>query len=142
MSEIATKERKGGGGRRGHKYMTQINNAIRFSETKNGNNRKSLTFTIGIDIVKKYRLLIGDSVDVLFDADDRIALIRRVQTGGYTVCGSGIPASDVIEGKYYRSIVKCSRYDGMPSTDMSVFVTDIEITDDGIMFKFPDSVNM
>ena len=102
-----------------------------------GDLSRQISFRISAALAKDARLLIGDRVDILFDAKDRIGLIKRVKTGGYKLTTNGMARSEIKEGGYYSCSVKMTHYSGMPMIEKSTDCESVNVKDEGIMFVFP-----
>lgn len=90
----------------------------------------ALTFRIRNDLLEKARFLNGDIVDVLFDPDQGIGLIRRNNDGAMTLhAGKSEPNSCRI------SITLRS---GMPAVKSTRACESVEVNNEGIMFTLPD----
>lgn len=111
-------------------------NGLLFSIDKAGKNseRSSIRFRIGTDLVKEYRLIAGDRVDVLFDPVDKTGLIKRVASGGWAV-GTSFKSKD--KNKVAPLTVKLMHKDGMPWIDASDDCSSVCVTHEGILFSFP-----
>jgi len=108
---------------------------ILFATDKRSKGDKGSLFCMRIGIpvktAKKARFVAGDKVEVLFDVADRVGLVRRVSSGGYTLCK---------HHENSRLTVKATYYPGMPTVSDSVGCLS-DVTDDGIVFMLPDSVS-
>lgn len=109
-------------------------------KSKNGSTRQALTIRLSADLAKEARLLIGDRVDVLFDKESGLGLVKRVQTGGYATTVAGMATSSVKPGAFYPTVVKLTYYDGMPFIAERHDCENVTVTNEGIMFTLPDSV--
>ena len=93
--------------------------------------RYAMRVAIHSTIAKKARLIKGDLVDVLFDEQAKVGLIKRVNDRGWKLT-NGHESS--------RLTVKISMKPGMPSIEKAAGCP-CEVTDEGIVFTLPDSVS-
>jgi hypothetical protein len=93
--------------------------------------RYAMRVAIHATIAKKARLIKGDLIDVLFDEQAKVGLIKRVNDRGWTLTSGSTCA---------RLTVKISMKPGMPSIEKAASCP-CEVTDEGIVFTLPDSVS-
>lgn len=74
----------------------------------------------------------GDKVDVLFDKENNAGLIRRVTSGGWTLSKTATSP---------RISIKFTWCPGLPTIASTGDCTDIQVTDEGIMFRFPEGTS-
>lgn len=91
----------------------------------------TMRFSISQNLTKKARFMPGDRVDVLIDREARMALIKRVSSGGW--------ALSYRTKSNERAMVQISWCVGLPSVKQSTACSDVQVTEDGIIFKLPDS---
>ena len=131
-----------GYGRRGNKTTK----SVRVGMTTNGllkdkSRREAITIRFTQDVARDARILPNDRVDILFDRENGLGLIKRINKGGYaaTIAG-GLKQADIKPGEYYAIIVKFTRYKGMPIFDEPDECENVTITDEGILFALPPTV--
>lgn len=91
----------------------------------------TMRFSISQQLTKKARFMPGDRVDVLIDREARLVLIKRVSSGGW--------ALSYRTKSNERAMVQISWCEGLPSVKRSTACSDVQVTEDGIIFKLPDS---
>jgi hypothetical protein len=91
-----------------------------------------MRFSLSPEIIAKARFMPGDKVDILFDQDARAGLIKRTSIGGWSL--SQTPASQ-------RFSIKLTWREGLPTIANTDGCTDVQVTDEGIIFKFPDGAS-
>jgi hypothetical protein len=106
-------------------------NTVKSHTTLSGDVVISSVFYIGIDIMKKARLILDDYVDVLISDCGRYGLIKRVTFGGRKISKSGNKITSC--GK-----ITMKKIDSMPIVK-SIKIIDHVVDDDGIMFDWPKS---
>jgi hypothetical protein len=94
--------------------------------------RTSLVFAIYPDLIKQARWQEGDRIDVLYDKSDRTGLLKRVPKGGYALTARGQQAHSAMQ-------VKFTWYEGMPYVDEASDVIEYTLTEEGILFSFPEN---
>jgi hypothetical protein len=129
-SEIATvRSRRRSGAR------TRTTANLVFTTTTTGTNggrvRSALVFAVYPDLMKQARWQANDRIDVLFDAEDRTGLLKRVTAGGYALT----PRGEKVGAAHQ---VKFTWYEGMPFIEEGAEVTDYSLTDEGVLFTFPE----
>lgn len=92
--------------------------------------RYTLRLDISADWAKQARLIMGDRVDILIDRESRKMMLKRVHNGGWKLARSGGNGNLKIQVRYVE---------GMPSVAVSESCTNVELTDDGVVFKVPKS---
>lgn len=100
-----------------------------------GRERVKYAMRIGIPshAAKEARLIKGDRVDILFDKEAGLGLVKRVNSGGWAVSAP--------HKKQAERLYVCATYTaGMPSVAKSVGCP-CEVTPDGIIFTLPDEVS-
>lgn len=109
---------------------------ITFATNRTGYKDKTNTYSMAIgisqSIAKLARIIPGDRVDILFDPEQRIGLIKRVNSGGWKLSGNPKGNSRL----YFR----VPWHQGMPSAKSTVGCLS-EIVADGIQFIFPDEIS-
>lgn len=108
-------------------------------KSKSGQPRPALRFRISKDLAQEARILPGDRVDVLIDTNERLGLVRRVNTGGYSASASGITADKIKAGDFYPLVTKITLYPGMPKVDETTECENITVSNEGIIFAIPDN---
>ena len=133
---------RGGYGRTGQKQ----NKSVRVGMTTNGlqkdkSRREAITIRFTQDVAREARILPNDRVDILFDRENGLGLIKRINKGGYaaTVAG-GLKHSELKQGEYYSIIVKFTRYKGMPLFGDPDECENVTVTNEGILFALPPTV--
>jgi hypothetical protein len=87
-----------------------------------------LNVRIDNETLKEARLILGDRLDVLFDKDARLGLIKRVKEGGWQLSKHGDKAARV----------RIMWAPGIPRTVEQVECTDVISSEaDGVMFAIP-----
>ena len=132
---------RGGYGRTGQKQ----NKSVRVGMTTNGlqkdkSRREAITIRFTQDVAREARILPNDRIDVFFDQENGLGLIKRINKGGYaaTIAG-GLKQAEIKQGEYYTIIVKFTRYKGMPFFDLSEDCENVTVTDEGILFALPST---
>ena len=98
------------------------------------NQKPQLILTIHDFLMKRLRWVGGDRVEVLIDIDNRKGLLRRTHDKGYILYASE-------RGSMTRSKVKATLPPNMLYDGKAMFsrpATEISITDEGVMFTFPE----
>lgn len=94
-----------------------------------GRNKKKATFAMVIrlskSIAKQARLIHGDKIDIAFDVENRMGLIRRVTASQWALSNNRI---------------QITIREGMPTTAERV-ACPAEVTPEGIQFILPDCVS-
>lgn len=132
---------RGGYGRTGQKQ----NKSVRIGMTTNGprkdkSRREAITIRFTQDVAREARILPNDRVDIMFDRENGLGLIKRINKGGYaaTIAG-GLKQTEVKPGQYYSIIVKFTHYKGMPFFNEPEECENVTITDEGVLFAMPPS---
>lgn len=99
---------------------------------KGGKQRTSVRVRIGEQFIKEARWQHGDRIEFLFDPDDGVGLLRRVKSGGYSLSRYNRGASYCIQATWYP---------GMPSVPRAAECDGVYVTDEGLMFRFPDETS-
>lgn len=118
------------GGRRPTYPMDEVTFAIDKGTSK-GVSCYALRIAVPKEIAKKARFIEGDTVDILFDKEERAGLIKRIIGKGWTLSKWKTSA---------RLTVKLRWNNGMPSVASCVSCP-CEITPDGIVFFLPECVS-
>lgn len=92
----------------------------------------SVRFSLSKEVIKKARFMPGDKVDVLFDKENSAGLIRRTTSGGWTLSQTTTSP---------RISIKFTWCPGLPTIASTGDCTDIQVTDEGIMFRFPEGTS-
>lgn len=93
----------------------------------------ALVVSISTSIAKKARFMLGDKVELLFDPEKRIGLLKRTNDGGWSLTSGG---KDIKSRMYF----KIQFVVGMPSVKQNTGCPS-EVTPEGIEFIFPDEVS-
>lgn len=108
----------------------RISKGVAISTISN-NDQSYLQIRIDNDTLKEARILLGDRLDLLFDKEGRLGLIKRVKDGGWMLTGKGETCA--------RFRVRWAA--GLPYTNSLVECSDVTadvVT--GIMFQLPEGV--
>lgn len=122
----------GGRGRRSGADITFATDITRSHRCSNPSPFYSVRFSLSKEVIKKARLLPGDKVDVLFDKENNAGLIRRTTSGGWALSKTKTSP---------RISVKFTWCPGLPTIASAGDCTDIQVTDEGIMFRFPEGTS-
>ena len=104
---------------------------------KDGTERMpQLIFVISADLMKEARLIFGDRIDVLFDKEARLGLIKRMSGndgGGWKLTPNG--------GNSKHGSVSISHRNAFPlPPKCGVECENVSVNDEGVLFIFPESV--
>jgi len=104
-------------------------NTIKGHTRKDGTSTLSCVFYIGMDIMKKARMIVGDRAEVLKSDCGGYGLIKRVNEGGVKVGMNGKA----------RNCAKISftKTGALPEVRNRVTVQNVVISDEGILFDWP-----
>ena len=97
----------------------------------NGKTRVALVFAIYPDLMKQARWQANDRIDVLFNAAEGTGLLKRITAGGYALTPRGEKAGAAHQ-------VKFTWYEGMPFIDRAAEIAQYTLTDEGVLFTFPE----
>jgi hypothetical protein len=109
----------------------RVKKGVALSTIRN-NDEAYLQVRVDNATLKESRIFAGDSLDVLFDKEGRLGLIRRVKEGGW---------------KLTNQTDTCARVrvrwaPGMPHTAEMVEIADVTCDEaEGIMFQLPEGVS-
>lgn len=92
----------------------------------------SVRFSLSAEIMKKARFMPGDKVDVLFDPENNAGLIQRTTSGGWSLSQTSTSP---------RISIKLTWRPGLPTIASTGCCTDIQVVDEGIMFRFPEATS-
>lgn len=95
----------------------------------NGERSYSLRFGVSMALLKEARIMEGDRVDLLFDEEARLGLIKRVTAGGWAV-GRRTSTSSKIT-------IQLTWAEGLPSVSGPSACESVSVTDEGILFVLP-----
>jgi len=127
VSELPTKSGFSAGRTKNYALMVSVRKS-----SKDG--RRSLSFTIGHETMKRARLQIGDRMD--FEMDDSSSLWRMFRVTG----SKGWALSNSGGGKTNPSVSILWR-EGLPNVKLGrEYLNDVTVDDDGIYFDFPSSL--
>jgi hypothetical protein len=140
-SYIAETKRAGSGGRsKGTKRNAElltVSSNLGAKSLVSGFQRRQITVRITEQLAKKARILPGDRLDLLFDKEANLGLIKRVVTGGYSATAAGVHQDKIVSGRFYNVVIKATHYEGMPMFPKSTDCENVTITDEGILFTMP-----
>ena len=85
---------------------------------------------VGINLIKKARLIDGDRVDVQMSQDGKYGLIKRVPSGGRALSRKHAKNTGKIAGAYNESL---------PWVNSIITLENVVIDDEGILFEWPAS---
>lgn len=108
--------------------------------SKNGDERKSIVIRLSTALAKEARILHGDRLDLLFDKDSRLGLLKRVNKGGYAASATGKKRDEIEPSKFYSVTMKLTYYPGMPIFKAYTECENVNISDEGILFDIPNDV--
>ena len=121
--------RRGSAGGSDVKFATDI---TRKHGKKDPSPIHSVRFSLSEEIIKKARFMPGDKVDVLFDKENNAGLIRRTTSGGWTLSQTTTSP---------RISIKFTWCPGLPTIASTGDCTNIQVTDEGITFRFPEGTS-
>lgn len=97
-----------------------------------------LRFTVKESLVKKARWQPGDRVDVLWDPEAKMGLMKRVKDGGFALSFKKDKKTGEYEPSGQVQFVYRSEM-GMPFVPGTHPIVQADVTDEGIMFELPAS---
>ncbi len=101
-----------------------------------GSGRKTfyaLRISLRKDVANKASMQKGDRVTIEFDQEKRLALIKKVDFGGWTLQGSGKPGSE-------RLVFKIQYAKGIPTVANSTGC-EVKLGPKGIVFELPEDAS-
>lgn len=111
---------------------SEISFATDITRTHSGKNPDpiySVRFSLSQEIIKKARFMPGDKVDILFDPERNAGLIKRTSSGGWALSQTNSSP---------RIAIKFTWRPGLPTIANTAGCTEVQVTDEGIMFRFPE----
>ena len=94
--------------------------------------RTSLRIRVSSGVLKQARWVIGDRIEMLFDPEAGLGLLRRVSVGGNALCG---------RSKSSGATLTTSWYEGMPSVFPSAACQNVVVDEEGVLFQLPGDVS-
>jgi hypothetical protein len=108
----------------------RIKKGVAISTIRN-NDEAYLQVRIDNETLKEARLFVGDRLDVLFDKEGRLGLVKRVKEGGWQLTTAGDKAGRV----------RVRWAPGLPHTSEFVEIFDVTADEtEGVMFQLPEAV--
>ena len=99
---------------------------------KGGKQGDQVSFLIGHILMKKARLIIGDRMDVLYDEESKLGLLKRVT--GENI-GNKISKA---QSKSYGKLHVAASLGPFPVVDGIVNLENVTVDDQGILFAWPE----
>ena len=115
---------------RKRKYWRGRDDTIAFSERHQKGGETYLAFSIGPNIVDSASFINGDKVDILWDPEDRMGIIRRDNSIGRML--------KVSQSGRARIVLKWSEGMPRPRDGKLTHIKDIQVKNGELMFDFPN----
>jgi hypothetical protein len=128
--------RVGGRGKPSSEVMNRLGFAIAMNGSK-GEEKFSMTFTIGVNLIKEMRWQVGDRIDIQRDPVSNLGLLRRIKDGGRSLAATGSrkKAGTCTLAMVYRPnlypLIDISKHRSIVSLEQ------VEVTNEGILFQWP-----
>lgn len=137
MFESLVAEKQGNANRRGNRGgdITKRLGYSYFSQSKTGAGRKysQVAFYIGRELMKSARFMLGDRLDILYDSDSGLGLIKRMPNN--SVRGNKLSGS---KSNACGTFQVSSFYGPFPETPNGVIsLENVSVDNEGILFTWP-----
>lgn len=112
-----------------------VGNQLGYSRYKNkdGRNREQVAFYIGMNLMRKVRWIVGDRLDLLYDEEAGLGLLKRVPADS-TIRGNKISARN---SKNIVAVQFCASCGPFPDSDGVLVLENVSVENEGILFSWP-----